>query len=99
MGKKSPDKPENTQGPIKTIGEVSEDAARALIDLDGALTAARCLVGLTIADGAASEGPVLYKRLNALEYILRQAGFAEDILWVAVDKMSMALDDQEAAPF
>lgn len=99
MGKKSPDRPESTQGPIKTIGDVCEDAARALIDLDGALTAARCLVDLTIADGGASEGPVLYKRLNALEYILRQAGSAEDTLWVAVDKMSLALDDQEPAPF
>lgn len=78
-----------------TTEEVSNNAQNALTDLDAAITAARCLVDLTIMDGAATEGPVLYKRLNALEYILRQASVAEDMLWVTVDKMSLALDEQE----
>lgn len=93
MGKKLPedsiDKPET----IKTIGEVGSDAERALTDLDGALTAVRAIVDLTLVDGGAEEGPVLYKRLNALEFLLRQAVDAERILWVTVDQMNTALDE------
>lgn len=84
---------------IKTLGEVGSDAERALTDLGGALTAVRAIVSLTLADGSAEEGPVLYKRLNALEYLLRQAGYAEDVLWVTVDQMSTALDEHTPAPF
>lgn len=78
-----------------TTEEVSNKAQSALTDLDAAITAARCLVDLTILDGAATEGPVLYKRLNALEYILRQASVAEDTLWVTVDRLSLTLDEHE----
>lgn len=84
---------------IKTLGEVGSDAERALTDLGGALTAVRAIVSLTLADGSAEEGPVLYKRLNALGYLLRQAGYAEDVLWVTVDQMSTALDEHTPAPF
>ena len=92
-------KPTDKQEIIKTLGEVGSDAERALTDLDGVLTAVRAIVDLTLADGGAEEGPVLYKRLNALEFLLRQAGNAEDILWVTVDQMSMALDEHAPAPF
>lgn len=99
MGKKprenSIDKPET----IKTLGDVSSDAERALTDLDGALTSVRAIVDLTLVDGGAREGPVLHKRLNALDFLLRQAGYAEGILWVTVDQMSTALDEQAPAPF
>ena len=99
MGKKARKKSIVKPEIIKTLGEVGSDAERALTDLDGALTAVRAIVDLTLADGGAEEGPVLYKRLNALEFLLRQAGNAEDILWVTVDEMSMALDEQAPAPF
>tara|TARA_R110000744_G_scaffold681_8_gene2623 strand:+ start:1067 stop:1372 length:306 start_codon:yes stop_codon:yes gene_type:complete len=99
MGKKARKKPTDKQEIIKTLGEVGSDAERALTDLDGVLTAVRAIVDLTLADGGAEEGPVLYKRLNALEFLLRQAGNAEDILWVTVDQMSMALDEHAPAPF
>ena len=99
MGKKARKKPTDKQEIIKTLGEVGSDAERALTDLDGVLTAVRAIVDLTLADGGAEEGPVLYKRLNALEFLLRQAGNAEDILWVTVDQMSMALDEHAPAPY
>ena len=99
MGKKARKKPTDKPEIIKTLGEVGSDAERALTDLDGVLTAVRAIVDQTLADGGAEEGPVLYKRLNALEFLLRQAGNAEDILWVTVDQMSMALDEHAPAPF
>lgn len=99
MGKKARQKPEEMRETIRTLDDVGSDAERALIDLDGALTAARAIVDLTLADGGADEGPILYKRLNALEFLLRQAGHSESVLWVAVDQMSMALDEQAPAPF
>ena len=99
MGKNSPDNSIDKSETIKTLGEVGSDAERALTDLDGALTAVRAIVDLTLADGGAEEGPVLYKRLNALEFLLRQAGCAEDLLWGTVDQMSMALDEHAPAPF
>ena len=99
MRKKARKKPTDKPEIIKTLGEVGSDAERALTDLDGVLTAVRAIVDLTLADGGAEEGPVLYKRLNALEFLLRQAGNAEDILWVTVDQMNMALDEHAPAPF
>lgn len=99
MGKKTPERSPEKQEVNRTLGDVSSDAERALTDLDGALTAARALVDLTLSDGGAEEGPVLYKRLGALEFVLREAGRAEDILWVAVDQMSMSLDKEAPAPF
>ncbi len=82
----------------RTLGDVSDDAESALIDLEGALTAARALVDLTLADGGAEDGRTLYKRLNALEFVLRCAGTAEDVLWIAVDQMGMSVDQEAAAP-
>ena len=73
MGKKARKKPTDKQEIIKTLGEVGSDAERALTDLDGVLTAVRAIVDLTLADGGAEEGPVLYKRLNALEFLLKQS--------------------------
>jgi hypothetical protein len=99
MGKNSPDISIDKPETITTLGEVGSDAERALTDLDGALTAARAIIDLTLADGGAREGPVLHKRLNALEYLLRQAGYAEGILWVTIDQMSTALDEYAPAPF
>lgn len=99
MGKKSKDKPAPAEQPAKTLGEVSSDAARALIDLEAALTAARALVELSMGDGHDMTGPLLYKRLNALEFLLRQAGYAEDVLWVACDKLGFAVDDMAPEPF
>lgn len=98
MGKKPPEDSIDEPETIKTLGDVSSDAERALTDLGGALTSVRAIVNLTLADGGAEEGPVLYKRLNALEYLLRQAGYAEDVLWVTVDQMSTALDEHIPAP-
>lgn len=82
----------------RTLGDVSDDAESALIDLEGALTAARALVNLTLADGGANDSRTLYKRLNALEFVLRCAGSAEDMLWRAVDQMGMSVDREEIAP-
>tara|TARA_R110002110_G_scaffold31943_2_gene111665 strand:- start:203 stop:571 length:369 start_codon:yes stop_codon:yes gene_type:complete len=82
----------------RTLGKVSADAESALTDLDGALTAARALVELTLSDGGANESRTLYKRLNALEFVLRCAGFAEDVLWIAIDQMSMSVDHEAPAP-
>lgn len=77
----------------RQLGNVAANAESALVDLDGALTAARALVDLTLADGGAEEGPVLYKRLNALEFLLRKAGQSEDIIWVSLDQMRMSLEE------
>ena len=99
MGKKARKKSIVKPEIVKTLGEVGSDAERALTDLDGVLTAVRAIVDLTLADAGAEHGPVLYKRLNALEFLLRQAGNAEDILWVTVDQMNMALDEHAPAPF
>jgi hypothetical protein len=99
MGRKTSSSVQKKKETIRTLDDVGSDAERALIDLDGALTAARAIVDLTLADGGADEGPILYKRLNALEFLLRQAGHSESVLWVAVDQMSMALDEQAPAPF
>lgn len=74
MGRKTPKGSKEKKKADRTIGDVASDAERALSDLDGALAAARAIVDLTLADGGAGEGPVLYKRLNALEFVLRQAG-------------------------
>jgi hypothetical protein len=82
----------------RNLEEVSADAESALTDLDGALTAARALVDLTLADGGADDGRTLYKRLNALEFVLRCAGTAEDVLWVAIDQLSMSVDQKAPAP-
>lgn len=99
MGKKPQENSIHKPETIKSLREVNSDAERALADLDGALTAVRAIVDLTLADGAGGAGPVLHKRLNALDYLLRQAGGAESILWVAVDQMSTAFDQHAPAPF
>ena len=51
MGKKARKKSIVKPEIIKTLGEVGSDAERALTDLDGALTAVRAIVDLTLADG------------------------------------------------
>lgn len=99
MGKKKSAASGHGAKPRKTLGDVSEDAEGALTDLDGALTAARALVDLTLADGGADDGRTLYKRLNALEFLLRCAGSAEDVLWIAVDQMGMSVDGEAPATF
>ena len=99
MGRKTSSSVQKKKETIRTLDDVGSDAERALIDLDGALTAARAIVDLTLADSGADEGPILYKRLTALEFLLRQAGHSESVLWVAVDQMSMALDEQAPASF
>ena len=99
MGRKTSSSVQKKKETIRTLDDVGSDAERALIDLDGALTAARAIVDLTLADGGADKGPILYKRLTALEFLLRQAGHSESVLWVAVDQMSMALDEQAPASF
>lgn len=97
MGRKTPKGSKEKKKVGRTIGDVASDAERALTDLDGALAAARAIVDLTLADGGFGEGPVLYKRLNALEFVLRQAGQSESVLWVAIDQFGMALDEQVPA--
>ncbi len=99
MGKKKSADSQHGGEPRRTLGDVSDDAESALTDLDGALTAARALVDLTLADGGADDGRTLYKRLNALEFVLRCAGSAEDVLWKAVDQMGMSVDQEALAPF
>ncbi|AXE64697.1 hypothetical protein BBF93_11025 [Hyphomonas sp. CACIAM 19H1] len=98
MGKKTSAASEDRAERRRTLGDFSDDAESALTDLDAALTAARALVDLTLADGGADDGRTLYKRLNALEYVLRCAGSAEDVLWIAVDQMSMSVDREAPAP-
>ncbi|WP_065382721.1 hypothetical protein [Hyphomonas sp. ND6WE1B] len=93
MGTKPPEDSMDRPQTTKTLGEVGWDAEQALTDLDGALTAVRAIVDLTLVEGGAEKGPVLHKRLNSLEFLLRQAGYAERILWVTVDQMSTALDE------
>lgn len=97
MGRKTPKRSKGQKKVSRTIRDVASDAERALTDLDGALAAARAIVDLTLADGGAGEGPVLYKRLNALEFVLRQAGESESVLWVAIDQFGMTLDEQAPA--
>ena len=99
MGKKKSATSEHGAERRRTLGDVSDDAESALIDLEGALTAARALVDLTLADGGASDSKTLYKRLNALEFVLRCAASAEDVLWIAVDQMGMSVDGEATAPF
>ncbi|HAY05054.1 MAG TPA: hypothetical protein PKV67_01885 [Hyphomonas sp.] len=94
MARKALNKAQEPPEPARTFDDISSDAGDALIDLSGALTAGRALVDLTLADGGSADAPVLYKRLNALEFVLRQAGRAEDILWVAIDKMSMSFEEK-----
>lgn len=97
MGRKTPKGSKEKKKAGRTIGDVASDAERALTDLDGALAAARAIVDLTLADGGAGDGPVLYKRLNALEFVLRQAGQSESILWAAIDQFGMVIDEQAPA--
>lgn len=97
MGKKKPAASKHGAEQRRTLGDVSDGAESALIDLEGALTAARALVDLTLADGGANDSKTLYKRLNALEFVLRCAGSAEDVLWIAVDQMGMAVDREARA--
>lgn len=99
MGKKKSAVSEHGAKRRRTLGDVSDEAESALIDLEGALTAARALVDLTLADGGANDSRTLYKRLNALEFVLRCAGSAEDVLWVTVDQMGMSVDGKATAPF
>lgn len=98
VGKKKSAGPKDGAKRNRTLGDVSADAEGALTDLDGALTAARALVDLTLADGGADDGRTLYKRLNALEFVLRCAGSAEDVLWTAVDQMGMSVDQEALTP-
>lgn len=98
VGMKSPNTQEEADQPPGTPEDIRSGAEQALTDLSAALTAARALVALSLAEGGASNGPVLDKRLNALEFVLRQAGHAEDILWVAIDELGASANGMAPEP-
>ncbi len=89
MGKRSTSKPQPPKPQDRSLDEVNGVAERALIDLDASLTAAGAIVELSLSDGHSLSTKLLYKRMNALEFLLRQAGAAEDIVWDAVNRVDM----------
>lgn len=90
MGKKSTSSPQQIQSQDPSLDEINEAAEKALTDLDASLTAAGAIVELTLSDGISISTKLLYKRLNSLEFLLRQAGTAEDIVWDAVNRFDMS---------
>ncbi len=89
MAKKSALKAEKPDQQFLSLDEITTEAEKALVDLDASLTAAGALIELTLSDGHSLSSKLLYKRMMSLDFLVRQAGSAEDIVWVAVNQVGI----------